>query len=120
MIAYELRDLRLVLDSARKKTLPGGYGTVTEQGPQGVPIEEYLARWAADPKSFPGGTVEVVRAGGHDYLTGGAALMNAVEGVRDLTGLPIQPFPVNDQPTIERLEHAAAVETLVRHGLLAP
>lgn len=119
MIAFELSDVHLVLDTARSKTLPGGTGTMTVQGPQGLPIEEYLARWAADPKAFPDGAVEVVHFAGHDYLTGDAALVNAIEGVRELTGLPIRPLPVNDEPTAQRLERADAVAVLARHGLIA-
>lgn len=119
MIAFELRDIRLVLDTARTKTMPGGTGTMTVQGPQGLPIEEYLGRWAADPKAFAPGAVEVVHFDGHDYLTGDPALVNAIEGVRELTGLPIRPFPVNDEPSVRKLEHADAVAALNRHGLIA-
>ncbi|HWG84305.1 MAG TPA: hypothetical protein VNT60_02390 [Deinococcales bacterium] len=119
MNAYELNNVALMLQKAREQLRPGVTATLS-QGPAGVPIDTYLSEWAANPTALGDGAVNVYRSGNSYLLGGNNAFVNALEGLRDLTGLPIAPTPVNpDEPDYVLLRHAEAVEALRSAGIIA-
>jgi hypothetical protein len=116
--AYELKNVQLMLERAREQLRPGVTGTLAV-GQQGVPLDTYIAAWAADPKQVGEDAVLVYRDGNSCVLGGSMPFVNALEGLRDLTGLPIRPVPVNpDEPNYQLLQHSEAVLRLREAGII--
>lgn len=87
MTAYDLNSLKLLLETAdRQPELAAPASTAFQTG---MPLRDYLNAWAANPAQFPADTLQIFRLGPRLLISGSPDLLNAIEGMRDLTMLPI-------------------------------
>ncbi|HEX2864564.1 MAG TPA: hypothetical protein VHN99_08335, partial [Deinococcales bacterium] len=88
MRAYDLTNLQLLLaktDQQPELSVPSSTAY-----PIGMPLRDFLLAWAERPEGYPAGSVRVFRRTGQTFVAGSDDLLNAIEGLRGATMLPVQ------------------------------